>query len=177
ETEYDVYINTICFDDVETGWELVDTFETLPYGMICSEPIVIEGNTYSYSGNTMDFPNSSDLDFDSPGANCLPDNVNENYLNGNRIYFSFTAEEDGLINLDQMTLPWEIGTQCYGTAQSAVLVYDGCDNVGVECLAGLYTSSTDAIERINNLPVEAGHTYIIVISTVHEAEDSSVCFD
>src|SRR5699024_10398848 len=119
------------------------------------------GDSYSFDGNIMEFPNSFDLDFDSPGTNCLGENVTDNYLNGNRVYFSYTPDQDGLINIDQMTLPFIMGTQCYGNTQSAVFIYEGCDNVGVECSAAIRTTAANQTEYINNFPVEAGETYII----------------
>lgn len=176
ETSYDIYIKSICPGNIEGEWTLVGNFETNKYGMACESPIEI-GNSYSFEGNIMDFPNSFDLDFDEPGSNCFGSSVTENYLNGNRVYFSFTPEEDGLINIDQMTLPWTPGTQCYGNPQSAVLIYDGCDDVGVECMAAIRTTNVSQTVYLDNFPVEAGHTYIIVISTIHEDPGSSVCFE
>src|SRR5699024_10941633 len=142
----------------------------------CDSPIEI-GDSYSFEGNTMDFPNSFDIEFDVPGTNCLGDEVTENFINGNKIFFSYTATEDGMINIDQMTLPFTPGTNCYGNTQSAVFIYDDCDAVGEECAAAVHTTNVDQPKYINNFPVEAGETYIIVISTTYEDEDASVCFE
>ncbi|HLS31352.1 MAG TPA: choice-of-anchor J domain-containing protein, partial [Flavobacteriaceae bacterium] len=176
DTSYDVYLKSICPNDNEGVWQYVINFQTDKYGMSCDAPIEI-GDSYSFEGNINEFPNSADINFDSPGSNCLGDEVTDNYINGNQIYFSYTAQEDGMINISQMTLPFTPGTGCFGNPQSAVFVYDGCDAVGEECLVALRTTNVDQIENINNFPVEAGQTYIIVISTIHEAPDSSVCFE
>ncbi|MBC8644038.1 hypothetical protein H9W95_08195 [Flavobacterium lindanitolerans] len=75
-----------------------------------------------------------------------------------------------------MTLPFSAGSGCFGNGISGVFVYDSCSNVGVNCLAGLQTEDPDEPAYINNLYVEAGHTYIIVISTTFDSE-ASVCFN
>src|SRR5699024_6262163 len=53
DTTYEVYIKSICPDDLEGEWQYVATFTTLKYGMSCDSPIEI-GDSYSFEGNTMD---------------------------------------------------------------------------------------------------------------------------
>lgn len=176
ETEYDVYIRTICSGNIPSDWSLVTTFETMKYGMSCDEPIVIEGDSYYLEGNINEFPNTLLDPYPTHGTGCFA-SADDNYLGGNKIYFTYTPEEDGVINIGQMTLPFIPGTTCYGNDLSAVLIYENCESVGVECLAALRTTSTNRVETIDNFPVVAGNTYVIVMSTVFEGIDASVCFE
>src|SRR5699024_5056305 len=86
-------------------------------------------------------------------------------------------DADGVINISQMTLPFTPGTECYGNSSSSVLVYADCSTVGDECLAALRTTSVSDPKTIDNFPVEAGQTYIIVMSTSLAGTDASICFE
>lgn len=176
ETSYDVYIKSNCPDNLEGEWQYVATFKTLKLGMSCDAPIEI-GDSYALESNLMDFPNAEDVIYEATGSNCFPDASDQNYLAGNKIFFSYTADEDGVINISQMTLPFTPGTDCYGNAASAVMVYEDCSAVGEECLAALRTTDVDAPKHIENFPVEAGQTYIIVMSTTFDTIDTSICFE
>src|SRR5690606_7319767 len=77
-----------------------------------------------------------------------------NYMTGNDVFYSYTATTTGAINI-QMT---PTGTW------SGIFVYEGCANVGVNCIAGVANSGS-TIREIESLNVTAGQTYIIVIST------------
>lgn len=177
ETEYDVYIRTLCLGDIPSDWQLVGGFETMKFGMLCSEPIVIEGDSYFLNSNLNQYPNTDFESFPWHGNDCLESNVNENHLGGNKIYFSYTPQEDGVINVGQMTMPWTSGTECFGNEATAVFIYDGCSSVGDDCLAAVRTTETGKVEAISNFPVTAGETYLIVISTIYEGFDASVCFE
>lgn len=180
ETTYDVYIRTICDSETSSEWAGPFSFTTAIYGLSCEYPIIInasEGNPYSLDSNLMNFPNAETITYSTHGSNCLPAAITQNYLGGNKIFLSFTADQDGLINLSQMTLPWSSGTQCWGNAISGVFIYENCGTIGIECLAGLNTTSTSQPKTIENFPVTAGTEYTIVISTSLGGVDTSICFE
>ncbi len=180
ETTYDVYIRTVCDFETSSDWAGPFRFSTSIYGLSCEYPIIVNatsGSPYSLDSNLMNFPNADTVTYPAHGNNCLSDSITENYLSGNKIFLSYTPDQDGLINLSQMTLPWSSGTQCWGNAISGVFIYENCSTIGVECLAGLNTSATSQPKTINNFPVNAGTEYIIVISTSLGGIDTSICFE
>ncbi len=176
DTDYDVYIKTICSES-ESIWAGPFDLSTLPPGLSCDSPIIIpdDGTTYSLSSNLDQFQNP-DVTYTTQGTNCLPESVTGNYLNGGKVFLSFTPSQDGLLTLSQTTLPFAGGTGCFGNANSGVFVYEGCLNVGVECIGGMRTTTTATPSYISNLFVQAGQTYIIVISSTFDPT-VSVCFD
>lgn len=159
DTDYDVYIKAICSES-ESIWAGPFNLSTNILGVTCAEPIVIpdDGNTYVYAGNLNVFQNPA-VTYTTQGSNCLPSTVTQNYLNGAKAFFSYTPTTSGLITLTHLiTTP---STNDYGS----LLVYDGCSNVGVECIAGTYNTTEGVTKVIPNLYVEAGTTYIIVASS------------
>src|SRR5690606_38448290 len=180
ETTYDVYIRTICDSETSSEWAGPFSVTTAVYGLSCEYPILINasaGNPYSFDSNLMYFPNADTITYTTHGSNCLPAAITENYLEGNKIFLSYTADQDGLINISQMTLPWASGTECWGNAISGVFIYENCGTIGVECLAGLNTTSTSQPKTIENFPVTAGTEYVIIISTSFAGTTTSVCFE
>lgn len=179
DTAYDIYIKTICDTETSSTWAGPFAFNTEKFGMACEAPIVItasEGSPYLLTDNLMNFPNAENTVYSTQGTNCLPAAVTENYLSGDKIFFSYTPSEDGLITITQMTHPWTSGTECWGNANSGVFIYDNCSSIGVECLAGLYTTTTSQPKKIENFAVTAGTEYTIVMST-NLFTGSSICFD
>ncbi|MDR6967264.1 gliding motility-associated-like protein [Flavobacterium arsenatis] len=177
---YDVYIRTICDAETASAWAGPFSFKTAIYGLSCETPIVItasSGVSYSLDANLKDFPNADTVIYANQGTSCLSPAITENYLEGNKIFLSYTPTQTGVINISQMTLPWTSGTECWGNAITGVFVYDSCTNVGVECLAGLNTTQTDQPKYIENFPVVAGIEYVIVISTSFAGLDTSICFE
>lgn len=180
DTFYDVYIKTICDDATKSAWAGPFGFKTAVYGLSCETPIVITaspGVPYSLDANLKDFPNADTVLYANQGTSCLSPAITENYLEGNKIFLSYTATQNGVINISQLTLPWSQGTECFGNAITGVFVYENCTNVGVECLAGLNTTQTDQPKYIENFPVVAGTEYVIVISTSFAGIDTSICFE
>lgn len=179
ETEYDVYISSMCDNDTQSNWAGPFSFTTLRLGMACDAPIVITasaGSPYLFTDNLMYYPNAADTVYATHGTNCLPAGETQNYLLGDKIFFTYTPDEDGVINISQMTHPWTSGTECWGNAGSGVFIYENCSMVGVECLAGLKTTTTSQPETIENFSVTAGTEYTIVMSTNLSA-GASICFD
>ncbi|MHA3789715.1 choice-of-anchor J domain-containing protein [Flavobacterium hauense] len=164
-TGYDVYIKSICSESTSV-WAGPFPFSTPAIGSSCSSAIIIPntGAPFVYSGNLDNFQNP-DITYDTQGS-CLPASVSGNYLTGGKAFFTYTPTQDGLITITQVTQDtgWNHIT--------GVFVYDGCTNVGVNCLAGLNTSEANVAKKIPNFLVQAGHTYIIVVSTVFSGESN-----
>lgn len=174
---YQAYIKTICSQS-SSAWAGPFPFSTPTLGTNCDAPLVITttGSTFTYSSNLDLFQNPS-LSYTTQGSNCLPSSVTDNYLNGDKAFFSYTPTQNGVINIKQLTLPYgQGGAGCYGNAYSGVFVYDNCAAVGVNCLGGLYTTTAGVPKYISNLSVQAGHTYIIVISSMFDS-GTSICFN
>ena len=176
ETDYDVYIKTIC-TTTESTWAGPFDLTTAILGTSCEAPIVIpdDGNTFTLSSNLNAFVNP-DLVYTTPGTDCVPAGVSQNYLNGDKAFLTFTPSQDGLLTLSQTTLPFASGTGCFGNANSGVFVYESCANVGVQCIDGTITTATATPAYVSNLFVQAGQTYVIVISSPY-GTGTSVCFD
>jgi len=116
-------------------------------------PIVVTPLPYQVSGNTASFGDY----IDGPqGTQCGTTPPNTNYLSGNDVFYSYTADFSGTITV---TLT-PVGAT---STNSSVFVYDSCTNVGVSCIAGLANALTTA--RVLTLDVTAGSVYTIVISS------------
>jgi gliding motility-associated-like protein len=162
---YDVYIKSICSDST-SGWAGPFPFTTPAIGSSCSSAILIPntGAPFIFSGNLDNFQNP-DVSYSTQG-DCLPASLTGNYLNGGKAFFSYTPTQDGLITITQVVQDssWNYVT--------GVFVYDGCTNVGVDCLGGLNTAEANVAKKIPNLYVQAGQTYIIVVSTIFSGESN-----
>ena len=176
DTSYDVYIKAICDANTASSWAGPFTFRTKILGLSCSTPIVIPFTTtpYTLSSNLNLFADNP-TSYTTQGTGCLSPSTTGNFLNGSKAFFSYTPTQNGLVNIKQLTLPYSQGSGCFGNAITGVFVYEDCADVGVSCIAGLNTTETNVPKYISNLYVEAGHTYIIVISTTFDS-DASVCF-
>jgi hypothetical protein len=118
-------------------------------GFSCATPIAIGSLPYATTDDTANYGDTTDV---SPPYSCL--NSSGNYMSGNDVFYSYTPTTNGNINITMTpTATW-----------SAIMVYDGCTNVGVACLAAVGNGNTSQRE-IATLPVVVGHSYIIVIST------------
>ena len=175
-TQYSVYIKTNCTNGGASSWAGPFNFTTKTLGTSCNEPIVIPNTTDPYILSTnLDLFQNPEVTYTGQGSNCLPSSVTDNYLNGDKAFFSYTPTQNGLLNIKQLALPYSQGTGCYGNAYTGVFVYEDCASVGISCIAGLNTTTPDVPKYISNLYVEAGHTYIIVISSIFDSA-TSICF-
>ena len=77
--------------------------------------------------------------------------------------YSYTPASDASINISMTP----------DTTYSGIFVYDSCDDIGVECVAGIGESNSN--ERVFDMNVYAGTTYYFVISTW--ASPQSVGYD
>jgi gliding motility-associated-like protein len=75
-------------------------------------------------------------------------------MTGNDVFYSYTPTANGTISVTMTpTANW-----------SGIFVYQGCANVGVNCVAGV-ANTGGGVRVIPSIPVVAGQQYIIVIST------------
>ena len=147
-TDYTFYVRAVCSDVVYSEYTSIGgNFSTVSIGDTCTVPIEIDALPYNTSDDTANY---SDYYDGAPGESC---GVTNNYLNGNDVVYSYTATSDTSINISMSP----------STTYSGVFVYDSCENIGVECLAGV--GSNDTSERTFDLDVVTGETYFVVIST------------
>jgi gliding motility-associated-like protein len=183
-TPYDFYVKTDCDADTSSNWAGPFSFTTIIVGLSCDTPIVIPSNVsttpYILNSNLNQFYSSVYPSLTTVGSNCFPpDPFAYNQLLGNRIYFNYTPTTSGLIDITQAVAVVSGGgpNACYN-ALSSVLVYNSCADVGGSCLAAITTVSNNTTNQISNFYVEAGHTYVIVMSSPyqHTNPGASVCF-
>lgn len=179
DTEYDIYIRAICPNSTISEYSGPFTFKTLKFGLTCDEPIVIPdiSTTPYVLIDNLDQWENPDVTYTTQGSNCLPGSPTTNYLNGNKIFLSYTPTEDGLLTLTQETGTdgGANGNNCFN-ARSSLFVYDSCANVGVNCIAGTITINAFEPKTISNLLVQAGQTYIIVVSS-QLSTSAGICFE
>lgn len=178
DTPYDVYIKTMCDNTTESDFVGPFSFETLILGLSCESAITIPDistTPYILQENLSSFSNS-DLTYTTHGSNCLSPGITNNYLNGDKAFLTYTAQEDGLITISQTVATGSAaGENCFNT-NTAILVYESCADVGVSCIAGTTTSSSNREVQIENLLVQAGQTYIIVVSS-NLSSGAGICFN
>ncbi|WP_243472988.1 choice-of-anchor J domain-containing protein [Winogradskyella sp. MH6] len=178
DTEYDIYIRAICDNSTISEYSGPFTFKTLKYGLSCDQPIIVpDVSTTPYVLiDNLDQWENPNVTYSTQGSNCLPGSTTTNYLNGNKIFLSYTPTEDGLLTLTQETGTdgGANGNNCYND-RSSLFVYDSCANVGIECLAGTITTNAFEPKSISNLLVQAGQTYIIVVSS-QLSTTAGICF-
>ncbi|TYA56717.1 choice-of-anchor J domain-containing protein [Formosa maritima] len=180
QTEFDIYIAAICDNDTQSDFTGPYTFETLKYGLSCDEPIVIPDistNPYVLVDNLQNWANPNET-YTTEGTNCISGGFpGRNYLNGDKVFLTYTPTEDGLLTLTTTTAVVTGGgtNNCYNN-QTSLLVYESCDDVGVNCIAGVNTVEEFAPRTISNLVVQAGQTYVIVLSSEHNS-GAGICFE
>ena len=149
-SQYKFYVKAICTGGVSSAWVGPFAFQTASPGFTCSSPIIIpQGQPYSTTDNTVSYGNTTDA---QQAANCTT--AVGNYMTGNDVFYSYTPTEDGFIKIDMTP----------STGYSGMFVYAGCENVGVNCIAGV-ANPQNTIRTIESLAVSAGTTYIIVLSS------------
>ena len=146
-TQYQVYVRAKC-EFSFSEWVGPVNFITTTPGQACSSAIQVAALPYSTTDNTANY--QDDID-GSPGASGC--GATGNYLNGNNVYYSYTADFTGVINI----------TMTPTGNNSGIFVYNSCANVGVSCIAG--AANNGGGPRVIDLPVVPGQTYYIVIST------------
>lgn len=159
-TKYDVYIKTICSQST-SAWAGPFNFTTPIVGTSCAFPLVVPttGAPYTYSANLSTFAFTGAPTYANQGSGCLSPSVTQNYLTGAKAFFSYTPTQDGLISVKNVT------SSASFNHSTGVFVYDGCSNVGVQCIGATTTSAVNVPGTTPNIFVQAGHTYFIVVSS------------
>ena len=162
-TEY--FVNVTPYNNIgdATGCtEYSFTAPTPPTGSTCQDPLIVELLPFTTTGNTSAYFDT--IYEGSPGAsNC---GTTSDYLEGNDVIYAYTAASTGTITI-KMT-PADIW--------SGVFVYGSCEDIGVNCLAGMANSGT-TVREIPEFPVTGGETYYVVISTYPSPQTSAYTLD
>lgn len=122
-------------------------------GSLCSDPIVISNLPYTTSDNTANYGDNYDPPTSTAIA-CGAGTSGNYYLGGNDVVYSYTATGTGTIKIE---IPSSI-------AWTGLFVYSSCAGIGGATYA-CNCGSSAGNRTINNMPVTAGETYYIVISS------------
>lgn len=178
-TTYDAYVKSICVNGSESAFAGPVTFTTAILGTSCDFPLVVSDvftqGDYLLQDNLANYSNPG-LTYTTQGSGCLDQTTN--YLNGDKIFFSYTASADGLITLSQEVAGYDPSNplgNCYNS-NTSILIYNACSDVGNTCLAATTTTSSIIQSQIENFVVTAGETYIIVMSS-DLSPGAGICFD
>ena len=158
--EYDFYVRADCGAGDYSPYVPISGvyFMIPPVGGVCTDPLIVTSLPYNTTDTTANYQDDYD---GSAGANCGESAAY--YLTGDDVVYAYSPTSDTSINVS-MTPD---GTY------SGIFVYDSCDDIGVECIAGIGVSNTD--ERVFDMNVYYGTTYYIVISTWYSPQ--SVGYD
>lgn len=148
-TDYKYYVRAFCSNGANSVWVGPFNFSTTSPGFTCGAPIVIGSVPYSTTDNTGNYGDTTDV---AQPAACA--GTATNYMTGNDVFYSYTPTTSGAISV----------TMTPAATWSGIFVYEGCANVGVNCLAGVANTGS-APRIIPSIAVTAGQEYIIVIST------------
>ena len=148
--EYDFYVRADCgAGDFSSYMPVYGEYFMIPaIGAVCTDPIVVTSLPYNTTDDTANYQDDYD---GSAGSNC--GESASYYLNGDDVVYSYTPASDTSINVSMTPV----------ASYSGIFVYDSCDDIGVECVAGIGVSNTD--ERVFDMNVYYGTTYYFVIST------------
>ncbi len=151
DTSYQWYVRSVC-PASNSNWAGPFDLKTFPLGTLCEGAIPIYSLPYQAASNTGNFANLfNDPQNSSPQCGASPSSTN--YLEGNDVFYSYTATETGNISIKMIpTGP-----------NSSIFIYKSCPIGGV-CLAGVANNNSNQ-RVINNLAVTANTTYTIVISS------------
>lgn len=181
DTDYDIYISALCDNDTQSEWSGPYTFKTLKFGLSCDFPIELtdlSSAPYVLTDNLANWANPDEV-YSTEGTNCntVGGSPTTNFLNGDKVFLSYTPTEDGLLTLTTTTFVdgGASGDDCFND-RTSLFVYEGCSNVGVNCLAGTNTTDPFDPRSIDNFLVQAGQTYIIVLSS-QLSSGAGICFE
>jgi Secretion system C-terminal sorting domain len=118
-------------------------------GFTCNQAISIASLPYQTSDNTINYGDLYDV---SQPQGCGV--TSGNYMTGNDVFYSYSPVNNEVLNIRMSP----------NATWSGIFVYDGCNNVGISCVAGIGNSGS-TLREIPQLSVLAGHTYIFALST------------
>jgi gliding motility-associated-like protein len=183
-TTYDVYIKANCNSSSST-WQGPTTFTTSILGLACNSPIIIPPDVsttpYVLSSNLNVFNNNDTyIPLNSQGLSCAPPNTPStwNWFNNQHIFLSYTPSTSGLVNFSQQIQT--SGSGCFANTISSVFIFDSCAGVATDasCLGAFTTGNPSSVtyNELTNFYVQAGQTYIILISSAYGSPQPGVCF-
>lgn len=151
---YKVFIRSLC-TDLYSDWVVSDVFELLPLGSGCQSAIPINTLPYFTSDNTVNYQNNFS---GSPGTGCGINNEFDweaiDYLYGNDVVYSITPTSNIVVDIKMnIAAPY-----------SGFFVYNECADIGVSCIAGSATNTSNP-RIVNNLNLVANTTYYILVSS------------
>ena len=152
--EYDFYVRASCGAGDFSSYRPVNGlyFMIPPVGGVCSDPLLINALPYNTTDNTSNYQN----DYDGVPGDSSSCGVEYSFLQGDDVVYSYTAASDATINVFMTP----------DAQYAGIFVYDSCDDIGVECVAGAGNTYADPIPDIDfDMNVYAGTTYYFVIST------------
>ncbi len=185
-TSYNVYVISDCDATTTSAVAGPFTFTTLVEGFTCATAINVPSDVtvtpYIYSNNLANFYDANTyVTYDSTLLSCQPIGSTYNLLSGDHAYFSYTPSITGLVNINQAVnvASGGGGNNCYNNL-SSLFVFNGCAGVGTSaaCLGGIQTTSNTLTAQLSNFYVQAGQTYIILISSPfqHVSPGAGMCF-
>jgi len=153
-TCYDFYVRSLCAfgtpSAANSEWIGPFNFCTVSLGETCAAPIPVSSFPYSTCDSTSNY---GDDYSGSPGASGC--GTTSTYLNGDDVFYSFTATTANSITISSLT----------NSNWSGLFVYSGCANVGLSCVAGTTGGNgTTVPDSVTFFPT-VGQTYYVVIST------------
>jgi len=153
-SEYDFYVRASCGAGDFSSYVPLngEYFMIPPVGGVCTDPIVINALPYNTTDDTANYQD----DYEGVPGDSSSCGVQWSYLNGDDVVYSYTAASDATINVFMTP----------DDNYAGIFVYDSCDDIGVECVAGFGNSYANPIPDIDfDMNVYAGTTYYFVIST------------
>lgn len=157
-TPYYVYVRSVCSSSSESEWAGPLTFNTIAIGSSCANPIDINNDPNSPVVGDLPYSNSSQTDpfgnmhTSGDGVNC---GTAGNVLNGYEVVYRYKSYDDDILTIDLTGI---------SSTNTAVLVYESCDDIGDTCIASGYSGDGSPI-NINSLFVDQGQDYYIVVAS------------
>jgi gliding motility-associated-like protein len=149
-TCYDFYVRALCTSGSKSEWIGPYNFCTVALGATCGASIPISSLPYTTTNNTSGF---GDNYSGSPGSSGC--GTTGSYLNGDDVFYSFTATNTSTITITSQT----------NSTWSGLFVYSNCANIGVSCVAGSTAGNgTTTPDSVTFTPT-VGQTYYVVISS------------
>jgi large repetitive protein len=148
-TQYKYYVQGICTGNVPSNWAGPYFFTTVVPGTNCTAPLVIPTDTFSQTSNT----NLYGDDIEGTVGAAAGCSTAANFLNGDEVVYAYTPTYTGTAGFSMTN----------NGANSGMFIYTSCANIGVTCATGGTGNATTPVNI--TLPVTAGTTYYVVIST------------
>lgn len=145
--DYELYIKSECDSGLNSIWRTVP-FYIIGEGADCEKPISINTLPYSHSDTTANY-----LNLFEESISC---GSYDGYLSGYEVVYHFESSKDQVLDVSLDNL---------NNTHSAILVYEDCDEIGVDCPieGSVVENSFDA--HGFELMAESGKDYYFVVSS------------